>query len=99
MIAWARRLWLRLRDWWSPPPPPPKPTKAANQITADMVTKRALELFLQRMDAIARTSRASEEGLANSGKIGTTLRIRLPEHYTVSVSESPISDRAAPTKH
>ena len=40
-----------------------------------------------------------EIGGVTVGKIGTTLRIRLQEHYTVSVSESPISDRAAPTKH
>lgn len=60
-------------------------TTASNTIlTPDMITAKALVVLHQKLNFVGSINRAYDSSFANSGaQIGDTLRIRLPNQYTV----------------
>lgn len=53
-------------------------------LTPDIITREALRILHQKMTFIGRINRQYDDRFANEGaKIGDTLRIRLPNEYTV----------------
>lgn len=53
-------------------------------LTPDMITREALRVLHQKLNFIGSINRQYDSSFANSGaKIGDTLRIRLPNQYTV----------------
>ncbi len=53
-------------------------------LTVDQITKEALRILHQKLNFIGNVNRSYDDRFANSGaKIGDTLRIRLPNQYTV----------------
>lgn len=56
----------------------------ATLLTIDMITREALRILHQKCNVIGNCNRQYDDSFATSGaKIGTTLRIRLPNQYTV----------------
>lgn len=62
----------------------------ANQnLTPDIITRRALLILHQNLTFIGSINRQYDESFANEGaKIGDTLRIRLPNEYTVRTGKT-----------
>lgn len=60
-------------------------TTATNSLlTPDMITSKALVILHQKLNFVGSINRAYDSSFANSGaQIGDTLRIRLPNQYTV----------------
>jgi len=60
-------------------------TNATNTLlTVDMITSRALAILHQKLNFVGSINRAYDNSFAQTGaKIGDTLRIRLPNQYTV----------------
>lgn len=54
-------------------------------LTIDMITREALRILHQKLNFIGNINRSYDDSFAKKGaKIGDTLRIRLPNQYTVS---------------
>ena len=57
---------------------------ANTNLTIDMITNQALMILHQKLNFIGTIDRQYDSSFAKSGaKIGDTLRIRLPNEYTV----------------
>jgi len=53
-------------------------------LTVDMITREALRILHQKLNFIGTINRQYDDSFANQGaKIGTALRIRLPNQYTI----------------
>ncbi len=58
-------------------------------LTPTMVTKRALLILHQKLNFVGKINRQYDDSFAVSGaRIGSTLKIRLPNQYTVSTGQS-----------
>lgn len=58
-------------------------------LTADAITKHALMILHQKLNFVGNVNRSYDDSFANEGaKIGDTLRIRLPNQYTVRTGAS-----------
>ena len=59
---------------------------ANSNLTIDMITNEALMILHQKANFLGTIDRQYDSSFAKSGaKIGDTLRIRLPNEYTVKV--------------
>ena len=78
-------------------------------LTVSMITKQALMILHQKLNFVGKMNRSYDSSFAISGaKIGDTLRIRLPNQYTVSTgqtlstqttTETSVSLQVATQKH
>jgi hypothetical protein len=78
-------------------------------LTPSMVTKEALRVLHQKLNFVSKISRQYDDSFAKEGaKIGDTLKIRLPNRYTVTTgrvltaqdtTESSVSLQIATQKH
>jgi len=67
-------------------------------LTPTAVTREALRILHQRLNFVGRVNRQYDDSFANSGaKIGDTLKIRLPNQYTVRTGAAMSTQQTAET--
>ncbi len=68
-------------------------------LTADIITKEALRILHQKLNFIGNINRSYDKSFANTGaKIGDSLRVRLPNEYTVRTGAAISSQDSTETK-
>jgi len=64
-----------------------------------MITKQALMILHQKLNFVGKMNRAYDNSFATSGaKIGDTLKIRLPNQYTVSTGATLSTQQTTETQ-